>query len=90
MATHAARRLGDMLDNAASIVAIELLAAARGIAFRRPLRTSQALEHALLDVAPDGGGRGDRYLAPEIERVTALVRGGRFTPLARALLPTTQ
>ncbi len=89
MATHAARRLGDMLDNAASIVAIELLAAARGIAFRRPLRTSRTLEGALLDVAPDGGGRGDRYLASEIERVTVLVRGGHFTSLARALLPTT-
>lgn len=89
MATHAARRLGDMLDNAASIVAIELLAAARGIAFRRPLRTSETLEGVLSEVAPGGGSRGDVYLASEIERVTALVRGGRFTPLARALLPTT-
>ena len=89
MATHAARRLGDMLDNAAAIVAIELLAAARGIAFRRPLQTSRGLESALLDVAPDGGGRGDRYLSNEIERVTSLVRGGHFTPLVRKLLPTT-
>ena len=89
MATHAARRLGEMLDNAASIVAIELLAAARGIAFRRPLRTSETLERVLHVVAPDGGGRGDRYLASEIERVSSLVRGGHFTPLARALLPTT-
>jgi histidine ammonia-lyase len=88
MATHAARRLGDMLDNAASIVAIELLAAARGIAFRRPLRTSDTLERLLQDVAPTGGA-GDRYLASEIERVALLVRGGHFTPVARTLLPTT-
>jgi len=89
MATHGARRLDDMLRNAASIVAIELLSAARGIAFRRPLRTSGALEAVLAEIAPDGGGTGDRYLAPEIERVTALVRSGRFTPLVAPLFPTT-
>jgi histidine ammonia-lyase len=89
MATHGARRLDDMLRNAASIVAIELLSAARGIAFRRPLRTSSALEAVLAEIAPDGGGTGDRYLAPEIERVTALVRSGRFTPLVGQLFPTT-
>ena len=74
MATHAARRLDDMLRNAANIVAVELLSAARGIAFRRPLRTSAALEAVLAEIAPDGGGTGDRYLSPEIERVAALVR----------------
>src|SRR5258706_2549894 len=46
MATFAARRLGDMADNTAGIVAIELLAAAQGIDFRRPLRSSQPLEEA--------------------------------------------
>jgi histidine ammonia-lyase len=89
MATHAARRLDDMLRNAANIVAIELLSAARGIAFRRPLRTSATLERVLAEVAPDGGGTGDRYLSPEIERVAALVLNGRFTPLLAALFPTT-
>ncbi len=88
MATHAARRLGEMARNAANIVAVELLAAARGIGFRRPLRTSDALEAVLSEIAPDGGGRGDRYLAPEIERVAALVLGGRFTPLVAELFPT--
>lgn len=90
MATHGARRLGEMLDNAAPIVAIELLAAARGIAFRRPLRTSDALERMLQAVAPDAGVAGDRYLAGDIERVTLLVRGGYFRPLARQLLPTSR
>jgi histidine ammonia-lyase len=89
MATHGARRLGTMLDNAANVIAIELLSAARGIAFRRPLRTSDVLETALREIAPDGGGRGDRYLAPEIERVAAMVRCGRFTPLLAQLFPTT-
>ncbi|HEY6234448.1 MAG TPA: histidine ammonia-lyase [Candidatus Elarobacter sp.] len=89
MATHGARRLDDMLRNAANIVAVELLSAARGIAFRRPLRTSAALEAVLAEIAPDGGGTGDRYLSPEIERVAALVRAGRFTPLVPELFPTT-
>ena len=90
MATHGARRLGDMAGNAANIVAIELLAAARGIAFRRPLRTSDALETVLEVIAPDGGGSGDRFLAPEIERVAALVRAGAFTPLVAELFATTR
>ena len=42
MATFAARRLGAMLDNTAHIVGIELLAAAQGIEFLRPLASSRA------------------------------------------------
>ena len=87
MATHGARRLGTMLDNAANVVAIELLSAARGIAFRRPLRTSAALEPVLEEIAPAGGARGDRYLAPEIARVARLVREGRFTPAVASIMP---
>jgi histidine ammonia-lyase len=37
MATHAARRLSVMVDNAAAVVGIELLAAAQGIDFHRPI-----------------------------------------------------
>src|SRR6201996_7184980 len=35
MATHAARRLAPMVDNAAAVIGIELLAAAQGIDFHR-------------------------------------------------------
>ena len=79
MATFAARRLGDMADNTAAIVAIELLAAAQGVDFRRPRRSSALLEeaHAMVrGVAPHLDG--DRYLALDIEAVTPLVRTGRF------------
>lgn len=79
MATFAARRLGDMADNTAGIVAIELLAAAQGIDFRRPLATSGPLEeaHAMVRaVAPHLDG--DRFLALDIEAVTPLVRNGAF------------
>jgi histidine ammonia-lyase len=88
MATFAARRLSDMADNTAAIVAIELLAAAQGIDFRRPLKSSAPLEeaHALIRaVAPHLDG--DRYLALDIEAVTPLVRGGAFVPFSRGLRP---
>jgi histidine ammonia-lyase len=83
MATFAARRLGEMADNTATIVAIELLAAAQGIDFRRPLRSSGEIEeaHALVrSVAPHLDG--DRYLALDIEAVTPLVRDGAFVEMA--------
>jgi histidine ammonia-lyase len=79
MATFAARRLGDMAGNTAAIVAIELLAAAQGIDFRRPRKSSAPLEeaHAMIRrVAPHLDG--DRYLALDIEAVTPLVRDGAF------------
>ena len=79
MSTFAARRLGDMADNTAAIVAIELLAAAQGIDFRRPRKSSMLLEEAheiVRRVAPHLDG--DRYLALDIEAVTPLVRDGAF------------
>src|SRR5471032_3432795 len=45
MATFAARRLLDMAGNSSVVVGIELLAAAQGIDFHRPLTTSPHLEH---------------------------------------------
>ena len=83
MATFAARRLADMADNTAGVVAIELLAAAQGIDFRRPLQSSAALEraHAIVRaVAPHLDG--DRYLALDIEAVTPLVRDGAFVEIS--------
>ena len=79
MATFAARRLGDMAENTAGIVAIELLAAAQGIDLRRPLRSSQPIEeaHAMIRaVAPHLDG--DRFLATDIEAAKPLVMQGRF------------
>jgi len=79
MATFAARRLADMAANTSAIVAIELLAAAQGIDFRRPRKSSAALEeaHAMIrKVAPHLDG--DRYLALDIEAVTPMVRDGAF------------
>ena len=79
MATFAARRLQPMIRNTAHIIAIELLAAAQGIEFLRPLRSSPALEaaHALLRTHCPAVAV-DRTLAPDIERATTLVGDGSF------------
>lgn len=86
MATFAARRLQTMISNTAHILGIELLAAAQGIDFLRPLKSSAALEqlHALLrrDVPKM---TQDRYLAPDIAHATALVRGGSLAHIVQTL-----
>ncbi len=46
MATGAGLRLYPMLENTSSILAIELLAACQGIDLRKPLKSSQKLQHA--------------------------------------------
>jgi histidine ammonia-lyase len=86
MATFAARRLQPMIANTAHILGIELLAAAQGIEFLRPLTSSAALEsaHALLREACPSISH-DRYLAPDIERATALVTDGSLSRVFRTL-----
>ncbi|MGF7158857.1 histidine ammonia-lyase [Rhodoligotrophos appendicifer] len=76
MATHAARRLIPMADNAASILAIEFLSAAQGLDLRRPLRSSSALEAFVAELRQAvPTWLDDRYFAPDIEAARALVRG---------------
>jgi len=86
MATFAARRLQPMIANTAHILGIELLAAAQGVEFLRPLQSSAALEsaHALLrERCP--AMPTDRYLAPDIEAATALVQDGSLARVLRTL-----
>ncbi len=84
MATFAARRLQGMISNTANILGIELLAAAQGIEFLRPLKSSIALEavHALLrkDVPAHNV---DRYLAPDMAHAAQMVRDGTVASVVR-------
>ncbi|HEV7324935.1 MAG TPA: histidine ammonia-lyase [Bosea sp. (in: a-proteobacteria)] len=77
MATHGAFRLIEMAKNAASIVAVELMAAAEAIEHHRPLKTSPRLEPVLAlirdRIAPL---TEDRYLAPDLAAATELVLSG--------------
>ena len=84
MATFAARRLQPMIANVTRILAIEWLAAAQGIEFLRPLRSSPALEsaHALLrSFSP--AMMSDRSLASDIEAAAARIGSGALTTIFR-------
>jgi histidine ammonia-lyase len=79
MATFAARRLGEMAENTAGIVAIELLAACQGIDFHAPLETSPALTQAKsLIRARVPFLETDRPFAPDIAAVKALIARDAF------------
>ncbi|WP_339932183.1 histidine ammonia-lyase [uncultured Brevundimonas sp.] len=89
MATHGARRLLDMAENSAAVVGIELLAAAQGIEFHRPLTSSPDLEKVFAIVREAAAAYGsDHYFAPDIARATDGVRAGRYRDFAVGLLPS--
>jgi histidine ammonia-lyase len=76
-----------MADNLANILGIELLVAAQGIGLRAPHTTSPALEAviAVLRAQVPALG-GDRYMADDIARASALVEAGTLRAAARAVL----
>ena len=89
MATFAARRLHTMLGNTVDIVAIELLAAAQGVEFHRPGKSSPPLEQAiaeLRDISPRY--TEDRSLSRDIAKVAAIIDEGRFARHAASVLPS--
>ncbi len=89
MATTAALRLYQMIDNVANIVAIELLAACQGIEFHRPLKSSSVLESVFDEVRRLSECYiEDRPLADDIARVHDAIRDGRFLGYAGDLLPS--
>ncbi|MBA2651417.1 MAG: histidine ammonia-lyase [Tatlockia sp.] len=79
MSTNAARRLFAMIDNSATIIAIEFLAACQGLEFHKPLTTSPKLvkiyDKIRLDVAPL---IHDRFMAPEIQIIKQKILDGDF------------
>jgi histidine ammonia-lyase len=80
MATSAARRLHEMNDNTATILAIELLAACQGLEFHKPLNTSPQLqdiyEKIRRDVAPYDK---DRYFAPDLAVIKQRILDAEFS-----------
>ena len=89
MAANGARRLQEMARNTAGIVGIEAAAAAQGIEFHRPLRSSAAREaqlaHIRARVAPYDR---DRFFAPDIQAMTDWAMAAPLPPDVRALLPS--
>ena len=86
MATYAARRLHEMAHNTATIIGIELLAAAQGIDFHRPLKTSEQLEdvHAQLR-SKVAFFDTDRFFAPDIEAAKQMVMKGELSANCKSL-----
>jgi len=89
MAAHGARRLLEMAENACGVIGIELLAAAQGCDFHRPLATSQPLE-AVRDLVRRSVPHldEDRYFHPDLEKAIALITSGAIVEaVGRDVLP---
>lgn len=75
MATFAGRRLKDMAENTRGILAVEYLAAAQGLDFRAPLKSSEKIEIAKMRLREKVQFYDkDRYFAPDIEQANALLK----------------
>jgi len=89
MATYGARRLNDMAQNTATILGIELLAAAQGVDFHRPLKTSAQLEHVHAQLrARVPFYDADRFFAPDIEAAKQMVVKGELSATCKSLFST--
>jgi histidine ammonia-lyase len=89
MATFAAKRLHTMIDNVAFIVAIELLAAAQGIEFHHPQKSSRILEEAIAMLRKVSAPYDtDRSLKDDIDGIAALINDGRFCGHSASILPS--
>ena len=89
MATFAARKLGDIVDNIAGIVAIELLAGAQAIEFHRPCKTSELLQSAV-DKVREAVPRytKDRYFSPDIEAAKTIIATRDFSENIVDIMPS--
>lgn len=87
MGWSAARKLRTAIDNLGRVLAVELVAAARGIDLRSPLQPSpatRAVRDALRTVVPGPGT--DRFLAPELADAETFVRSGVAVRAAESVL----
>jgi histidine ammonia-lyase len=79
MATNAALRLHAMIENTATILAIELLAACQGVDFHAPLKTSPKLQQVHNKVRSVVAYYDqDRYFAPDIAIIKQKILQGEF------------
>lgn len=92
MATFAARRLGEMLNNSLGVVAIELLAACQGIDLRAPIKTSVSLQKAMREIRLQVAMLvQDRVMADDIKTVIELIETAKFNQYLTAdILQTTR
>ena len=79
MGMTAAVKLRNIVSNAEHVIAIELLAAAEGVEYRAPLRSSAPIEHAHEIIrAHVPRLTQDRPLSYDIQRIAASIQRGDF------------
>ena len=84
MACHGARRLIDMNQNLANIIGIELLTAAQGIQFRKPLKTSSPLAKVIRRLRKTVRAlENDRYMANDLQNAGKLIHDGTIVDLIK-------
>ena len=89
MATYAARRLGDMVNNTAVVVGIEAMCAAQGIELKRNLNSSPLVEAEFSKLREKVAFlESDRYLAPDIEAVRLWALAADLPDALLSILPS--
>jgi len=79
MGMTAALKLRQIVDNVEHVIAIELLCAAQGLDYRKPLRPGRQLEQVLTEIRKIVPRlEADRPPAPDINRLVLAIRDGAF------------
>ncbi|MCO7227142.1 histidine ammonia-lyase [Pleionea sp. CnH1-48] len=87
MATFAARRLTDMNENTAGVIAVEMLCAAQGLDFRSPLKTSPKLQNAFAHIRSAVSFYDkDRYMSEDISPIQNQILQGDYCGYAAKIL----
>lgn len=74
MSTWASRKLAAVVELVREVLGMEYLAAAQGVEFHRPLKTSEVLERAVTTLRRHVPRlEQDRYLAPDVRCAADLV-----------------
>jgi len=83
MAMSAAWKLGRVVRNVQHVMGIELMCAAQGVEYRRPLRAARSVEEAVAVVREHVAPLvQDRVLAPDITALADAISAGRFAQAA--------
>ena len=87
MGWSAARKLRKVIDNLTHILGIELLTASRAVELRKGLKPAKATQAVITElrkvVDPIGP---DRFLSPELERASLVIKEGRAVRAAKAIV----
>ncbi len=89
MATFAARRLGDMVQNTAVVVGIEAMAAAQGMELKRGLRSSPLVEAEFARIREHVAFLDrDRFMATDVEAMRRWASSGAWPDALLEVLPS--